>query len=240
MNASQRVKRLRNMKFIKQKFKRLEDYDSASTFSDFTFERCEFEWCAVSIARTPEFRSTIRGGVLRLCVVRGNCDVWSPIIEDSVIDGLRTPGTLFLRGAVFKHVVIKGKIGGMVFAGPYPRDGRPDEAFLKANREYYASVDWALDLTQCESQLELSLSSVPGHLIRRDPTTQVLVTRERALACDWRKIDLEGTAYDIAIEQLLSEGRDSEVLVAPSGHRSFSMHLKAQQRLRDAGVAEPN
>lgn len=225
---------------VKKRFEGVRDRDSGTLFESHSFSRCEFDQCAISIATLPELRTTIRNCVIERCVVRQSSTVWSPIIEDSVIDGLRTPGMLFLRGAVFKHVVIKGKIGGMVFAGPYPRDGRPDEAFLKANREYYASVDWALDLTQCESQLELSLSSVPGHLIRRDPTTQVLVTRERAVACDWRKIDLEGTAYDISIDRLVSEGRDSEVLVAPSGHRSFSMHLKAQQRLRDAGVAEPD
>lgn len=225
---------------VKKRFEGVRDRDSGTLFESHLFSRCEFDQCAISIATLPELRTTIRNCVIERCVVRQSCTVWSPIIEDSVIDGLRTPGTLFLRGAVFKHVVIKGKIGGMVFAGPYPRDGRPDEAFLKANREYYASVDWALDLTHCESQLTLELSSVPGHLIRRDPTTQVLVTRERAQACDWRRVDLDGTPYDIAIEQLVSEGRDSEVLVAPSGHRSFSMHLKAQQRLRDAGVAEPD
>jgi hypothetical protein len=228
------------MKFTKQRFTRFEDYDSNSTFSDLTFERCEFEWCAISIARAPELRSTIRRSVLRQCVVKGNCDVWTAVVEDSMVDGLKTPGTLFVRGAVFKHVILKGKIGGVVLACPWPRDGVPDHAFLTANRDYYGSVDWALDLTQCEAQLELSLASVPGHLIRRDPTTQILVTRERALSCDWQKIDLDGTPYDIVISRLVSEGRESEVLVAPSGHRSFPMHLKAQQRLRDAGVAEPD
>lgn len=38
----------------------------------------------------------------------------------------------------------------------------------------------------------------------------------------------------------IRERRASEVLVAPSGHRSFPMHLKAQQRLRDAGIADPD
>ncbi|MCK6576322.1 hypothetical protein L6V77_35180, partial [Myxococcota bacterium] len=157
-----------------------------------------------------------------------SCSIWTPIIEDSVVDGLKTPGTLFLRGAVFKHVVLKGKIGGLVVAPPCVPNGGSEEAFRVANRDYYATIDWALDLTQVESQYTLELDSVPGHLIRRDPTTQILVTRERVLAADWRKIDLEGTPYDIALDRLVREGYDSRVLVAPSGHRSFSMHLKAQ------------
>jgi hypothetical protein len=224
----------------KQRLHRLKDYDTGATYEGFTFVRCEFDACSLSVAQMPRQRATVRNCRLEHCTVQRNCNVWTPIIEDCVVDGLKTPGILFLLGAVFKHVVLKGKVGGFVVAHPSVPNGGSEEAFEVANRDYYATVDWALDLTQVEAQLDLELPSVPGHLIRRDPTTQILVTRERLLAADWRKIDLEGTPYDIALDRLAREGHHSRVLVAPSGHRSFSMHLKAQQRLRDAGVAEPN
>jgi len=224
----------------RQRFRGYDDRDSGALIEGLTFDRCEFDDCIVSIGRTPALRTTVRNCEFLRCVVQRSCGVYTPVVEDSTVDGLKTPGTLFLRGAVFKHVVLKGKIGGLVVAPPRVTSVGSEEAFRIANREYYSTVDWALDLTQVEAQLELELAQVPGHLVRRDPTTQILVTRERLLAADWRKIDLEGTPYDIALDRLAREGYDSRVLVAPSGHRSFSMHLKAQQRLRDAGVAEPN
>lgn len=226
--------------FSRRRFESFNDRNAGALAEFVTFDRCEFDDCSVSIAQTPDLRTTVRHCEMRRCVVQRSCSVWTPIIEDSVVDGLKTPGMLFLRGAVFKHVILKGKVGGLVVAPPCVPNGGSEEAFRVANRDYYATVDWALDLTQVEAQLELALPFVPGHLVRRDPTTQILLTRERVLAADWRKIDLEGTPYEIVLDDLVREGRDSEVLVAPSGHRSFSMHLKAQQRLRDAGVAEPN
>ncbi|MCK6576373.1 hypothetical protein L6V77_35445, partial [Myxococcota bacterium] len=216
------------MDYIKNKFFCVDDRDSGKTYDGYSFYRCEFDACQFSISSAPEFRVRAKNCHLKDCIVRGNCGIYTPIIEDSVVDGLKTPGTLFLRGAVFKHVVLKGKVGSIYVGRPAVSDGGSEEAFEVANRDYYATVDWALDLTQVEAQLDLELPSVPGHLIRRDPTTQILVTRERVLAADWRKIDLDGTPYDIALDRLAREGYDSRVLVAPSGHRSFSMHLKAQ------------
>jgi hypothetical protein len=81
---------------------------------------------------------------------------------------------------------------------------------------------------------------MPGHLVRRDPATQFLVTREKALQGAWRKMDLSDTYWPISLEMFLEGGLDSEVLVAPNRIREFHKLLDGLKKLRDAGVAEPD
>ena len=227
--------------FEKQTIGRTRDRDSGAVFSDYRYERCEFDSCELSLASRPELRSTIRNCHLHRCIARQNCSINTAIVEDCVVDGLETRGPVVVHGAVFKHVVLKGKVGRLILTNPLGEGPgfREPSPFLTANAEYYRDVDWALDLTQCEAK-NLELSGIPGRLIRRDPTTQVLVTRERVLAVNWRELPLTGTAYPIAIEYLLESGGDSRVLIAPHRDRSFQACIQAQKVLRDAGVAEPD
>jgi hypothetical protein len=225
--------------FEKQYFDGFSDFDSSGIFDGYRFTRCEFDAIDLSNARRPELRSTIRNCHLQRCIVRQNCSINTAIVEDCVVDGLETRGPVDIHGAVFKHVVLKGKIGHLILAPPYGLSESNPSPFLAANAEYYRGVDWALDLTQCEVK-ELQLSGVPGRLIRRDPTTQILVTRERALAVDWRSLPLGGSPYAVSLNHLTRYGDDSRVLIAPHRDRSFQACIQAQKVLRDAGVAEPD
>ena len=175
--------------FEKQSFDGYSDFDSGGVFEGYRFTRCEFDAVELSNAQRPDLRSTLRNCHLERCIVRQNCSINTAIVEDCVVDGLETRGLVFVRGAVFKHVVLKGKVGRFIVHGPWGAGSDPGCPFSAANAEYYRGVDWALDLTQCEAK-ELQLSGVPGRLIRRDPTTQILVTRARALAVDWRSLPL--------------------------------------------------
>ena len=232
----------RNMRtFEKLNVGRTRDRDSGAVFCDFEYRKCEFDDCELSLASRPELRCTIRNCHLQRCIVRQNCSINTAIVEDCVVDGLETRGPVFVRGAVFKHVVLKGKVGRLILTNPLGEGPgfREQSPFVAANSEYYRGVDWALDLTQCEAK-ELELSGVPGRLIRRDPTTQILVTRERALAVNWRELLLTGTPYLVALDLLTRYGGESDVLIAPHRHRSFQACIQAQKVLRDAGVAEPD
>jgi hypothetical protein len=53
-------------------------------------------------------------------------------------------------------------------------------------------------------------------------------------------VDLGETAYDVAIREMLRFGRASEVLIAPRRSKAFAQYIEVQQRLRDAGIAEPD
>jgi hypothetical protein len=77
-------------------------------------------------------------------------------------------------------------------------------------------------------------------LIRRDPATQVVVTRDKAMQGTWRNVDLSGTHWATSLQFMLNRGDEDIVLVAPKRHRKFKVLLDGLKRLRDAGVAEPD
>lgn len=227
------------IKFEKRLFERFRDRDSGAVFEGYSFVRCEFDGCLISHSTAIEFRTTIRNCEFIRSVVHQNCSMYTAILEDCVVDGVDTKGAVFVKGAVYKHVVLRGKVGRLVLGGVGFIDDLRADAFRAANDEFYASVDWAIDVSQCDA-FELALHGIPGHLIRRDPATQILVTRERLLRADWPSIDMGTTGFDSSIELMLRQGRASEVLVAPRRSKAFAQYLEVQQRLRDAGIAEPD
>lgn len=112
-------------------------------------------------------------------------------------------------------------------------------AFEEANRAFYASVDWGLDLREADFD-EVDLSGVPGNVVVRDPRDQALVTREAALRGEWRQLDLSGTWWGIALEDLVRSSFSSAALIAPRRHKKYKRLVEGIQQLRDAGIAEPD
>jgi hypothetical protein len=160
-------------------------------------------------------------------------------LDEVLVDGLKTYTLLQCWGAVFRHVTLCGRIGRIMIspvvaaAATLPSQ---QEAFDRANAEFYDRVDWALDVSEAEFE-EGEIQGIPARLIRRDPDTQFVVTRENALRADWQHIDLSGTHWTTSL-QFFVEGRDSDVvLVAPKRHRNFKKLLAGRQALRAAGIA---
>lgn len=217
------------------------DNDSGRTFSDLEFRKCRFLSSAISITRKPELRSTVRNVQLLHCEQRG-CALDAAIVEDVLVDGFKTNGLFQTWGAVFKHVTLRGKIG-RVMVSPAVATGKAtptqQRAFDEANAAYYAAVDWALDISEAEFE-EGEIQGVPAHLIRRDPATQVVVKREKAMQGTWRQLDLSKTHWATSLEFLLERGDPDVVLVAPKRHRKYRDFLDGLMALRDAGVAEPD
>lgn len=242
-------------RFERETFEHFRDYSSGRVFEDLEFRRCHFLWCRISETNNPRRRSVVRN-IRFIDCEEGACIVFTPILEDVLIDGFRTSarGPFQTSGAAFKHVTLRGKIGQVMTSplvppglihivkevlfglDPYPKYQR---AFDAANAAYYETVDWALDITEAEFQ-EADIRGVPARLIRRDPATQVVVTRQKALEGRWRNLDLSGTHWATSI-QFLIDGRDEDVvLVAPKRHRNYRKLLDGLKMLRDAGVAEPD
>jgi hypothetical protein len=162
--------------------------------------------------------------------------------EPSMICGLTTDDLLPVRGAVFRHVVLKGKIG-RIKIGPWVLPGiakpRVQQAFDDANAAYYSTVDWAIDIREALF-VTCDLSGVPARLIRRDPEAQVVVTREKALAGTWRQLNLHKTYWPVSLQWFLDSGEADIVLVAPKRDLKYRTLLEGLQVLRDAGVANPD
>jgi hypothetical protein len=170
-------------------------------------------------------------------------NLYGAIIEEVLLDGLRTGTWLHSSASVFKHVTMQGKIGKIMISAPMSNletaESSLNRFYAQANAAYYANVDWALDIREAEF-IEADLRGMPGHLVLRDPETQFLVTREKALQGTWRKLDLSDTHWPVSLEMFMESGMASEVLVAPKRIRDFPKLLDGLKKRRDAGVAEPD
>ena len=220
--------------------------DSGAVFADMEIRKCRFLSCCVSITENLALRSTVRNVCFSNCEVRA-CSVNTAILEDILVIDLKTHGRFDTWGAVFKHVTLKGRIGNLKIsdfiiaadASPALRH-KINLRFQAANAEYYKNVDWALDISKAEFE-ECDIRGVPGHLVRRDPETQILVTRAKAEAGDWKRLDLSRTYWATAIDVALKEPHYADmVLVAPKRNPRFKELLAGLNLLRRAGVAEPD
>ena len=140
-------------------------------------------------------------------------------------------------GSAFKRVALRGRIHGSVRFVPSidwslhrALEAAVDDPFVRANQRYYDDVDWALDISAAEfTGIEMSLCDIPARLIRRDPQTQVVVTRESAARGDWRRS--EGSSQWVAIERFLQAGFGDTVLVAPTRSKYVEADVAAFRRL---------
>jgi hypothetical protein len=226
--------------FEKKTFESFYDRNSGAVFSDLEFRKCRFVSCAISITLDPRLRSTVRNVALDHCEALG-CAIDPAILEDVMVDGLKTHN-LQTWGAVFKHVTLRGKTGRVMFSPavfPGKATKEQQQTFDDANAAYYRAVDWALDVSQGEFE-DCEIQCVPARLVRRDPETQVVVTRAKAARGEWRKLDLSKTHWQVSLDLLLQRGDQDAVLVAPKRNKKFKDLLAGLKLLRDAGVAEPD
>ena len=227
--------------FENKEFSRFYDRNSGSVFFDLEFRKCRFVSSVISITKQVPLRSVIRNVVLKDCESLG-CWLDNPILEDVYVDGFKTNQLFQTWGAAFQHVTLKGKIGRVMISSIIaPGKATPEEqqAFNDANQDYYAGVDWALDLRDASCE-EFQVQGIPAKLIRRDPETQVIVTRASAMKGEWRSLDLSGTWWHVSLKQLLDSGHHDVVLVAPKRNKAFKKLLSGLKLLREAGVANPD
>jgi hypothetical protein len=218
----------------------------------FDVEKCEFDNVSIGVdVVEPGMAAIVRRFnpnvsheydsapvVVRNCTLT-RCRIWQAylryvLVEDSVVDGLS--GSLSMTSEVLlRHVVIRGPIDSIDIR--HPRQVMGPEPLIALHAAHYATVDWALDISEARFA-RCDIGGVPGRLVRRDPATQILVTRERVLASPWREV-AQG-AWKIGIERLLKAEADSEVFVACPRGDDFEESLAVFQRLREAGLAEPD
>lgn len=232
--------------FRSQTFMDVDDRESGAIFSDLAFYRCRFERCAVSITLDPGKRSTF----CRMKIVQCeevNCGIWPAIIEDVMIDGLETGQLLIANACAYRHVVLRGKVGSIKLrrAVPYtssvPAWGVPrvQERMDRANAEYYAKVDWALDISEAEFTSG-EVEGIPLDLVRRDPETQVIVRSKAIQEGLWRQVDLSGTYRSVLLDAYARRNVSDGILVVPKAARNFKDLQRGLMALRRAGIAEPD
>jgi hypothetical protein len=233
--------------FQSETFRGLYDRGGKLRIEEMRFAGCIFDHCALSLTTDISRMSEIR--TVELVDCRMNCCESGPmILSDVTVNKLRMTDLLILWCPYLNRVVLAGAIGSMkINAAADPSTfgndrQRPFDAFRD---RFYVGVEWALDISKARSR-NFDVRGVPGRLIRRDPESQILVTRERALkvaAPGWEKyLDPSNKLWPFMINLFLSDGDPDTVLVAPLGapKAKRDLLLEGLRELRMIGLAEPD
>jgi len=232
------------MDYKDRTFRSLFDRGDALRLENKHFENCMFENCALSLTKDASRRSVVKNVSLKNCAFNG-CGLGPAILEDVDVNGLSTNDLFIVWAATFQHVKLSGYVGKMKinqWAHFVDRTSATQGPFTAHREELYSSLDWALDISGALF-LEFELEGVPARLIRRDPETQVVVTRAGALGEAWQNhANARNNPWSFSIQLFLSDGVEDMVLAAPlaASKKKRDDLIKGLKELRDLGVAEPD
>ncbi|MFI6284430.1 hypothetical protein ACIBCM_06680 [Streptomyces sp. NPDC051018] len=201
---------------------------------DLRFDRCVFIVCSLVQFDDPEPPLVARNITATRCTL-DNCSVAGVRFEDITIEHLTVRGWPLIRGCVFSRVTLKGRIGPLVAATPLAPAGSELHPYATgAIVDAYASVDWALDISEAEFT-DVALDLVPGNLIRRDPETQFLLHRDKLEGLDPQTLPRRAKLF---VDRFQYSPFDTMVAVAPKRSRYFRDFLESLEELRKRGLAE--
>jgi hypothetical protein len=233
-------------RFEKQEFHGYHDPDRIMTVENLEFVKCKITGSGFGYRHSPDFSQRSSAKNIRLvgCHV-SKCVIGPALLEDIHIENVRGD-LIIVWGGLFKHVTIKGRFDSLMLHGITGRgDIEPGGKGVLPYRaqcdEFYETVDWALDIREAEfDDFWIRTRGVPSHLVRRDPETQAVIRREKALSGKWRDMGLCALT-EIMFKEFMRDELDSFILVAPKRHkRDFQDVLADIRRLREAGIAEPD
>jgi hypothetical protein len=204
---------------------------------------CTFRGCSIGFRRSKDFsrRTIVRNVYMRNCEI-STCLLGPAQLEEITVENVQGDN-LFVWGALFKHVRMRGRFDGIVIHGipELGMRGERQQRYWSLCNEYYASCDWALDIREAEfADFSIRTRGIPAHLVRRDPETQAVVTKQRIIEGKWRSLEL-GKLVQTDFRLWENEGGEDLIIVAPKGMKSDFIEVMADiRRLREAGIAEPN
>lgn len=189
-------------------------------------------------------RTVVRDVELFGCRLSG-CHCGPAIFENILVSGLETDDLVLVWGALFRRVVLRGNLGKFKlnrYVDAIDRSAKTQSPFDSFRDKYYSEGVWALDIREAKFK-EFEISAVPSSLVLRDPESQVVVTRERALDGSWRdKVSPSNQLYPFMIDMFLSDGEPDRVFIAPlnAPKRKRDTLLRQLDELRNSGVTVPD
>lgn len=228
--------------FANQLFTQAKDRDSGAVYEDYSFHKCTFDNCLLSFTNQPALRSTVRRCTATHCMVV-NSIVGPALFDEVTVDGLSVNDLLILTEPLFRHVTLRGKIGQIKIntrLSYLDYSAAALRAFPRSRIAFYKNVDWALDIREAQF-LDFDMRGIPAALVRRDPETQFVVKREKAMAIDRDHVISKWNDYwAMMINSFLADEDPDVVFVIPRGKRKETTRKLTDglKELRDIGVAE--
>jgi hypothetical protein len=232
------------IEYIDRRFDSLFDRGSTGVISEVRCVNCEFSHSGLSLTSKLEQRTVVRSVDLFKCRING-CEIGPAVLEDVTISDLQTNDLLILWGTLFRRVRLSGKIGRIKInknIDAIDRSPKTQGPFDEFRKKFYSETDWALDIRDAKFK-EFELRGIPSSLIRRDPESQVVITRERALESTWREqLSSTNKFWPFVVDMFLSDGDSDRVLIAPldAPKKKRDLLLTQLNELRIVGVALPD
>jgi hypothetical protein len=208
-------------------------------------EDVEFRNCTISggglgtSLGKPEYRATARRIRITNCSVglSGFGTIFDDVVAERVRSG-RHP--IILWACAFKHVVLRGNFAQILMnkdINPFNRRLERNEAFTRANAEFYRDVDWALDISNIVTACLEIRGAIPARLIRRNIDEHFVMTREVAASGEWKRIKgYDESPFQIGVSMFLESGAEDNVFVAGRKSKYFQAEVRYYKRLRSAGL----
>jgi hypothetical protein len=161
------------------------------------------------------------------------------VFEDVTVTDIRGGGlaTSVLYGCLYHHVVLRGWFGGVMFRWQVDQDDKAfSRRFLTANLTAYASMDWALDVSEASFSIYQSLLGVPASLVRRNPDRHFLLNQDNA-----RKLVADATVpllWKLTADELVRSGLPDTVVVSGGAGKPLKAQLAEAELLRSQGFLQ--
>jgi hypothetical protein len=226
----------------------LSPHEKGPVYSDMTFVRCHFNSCIIS-HHIYDLSCRTRLKNMNLIKCEQHSTIFGcAIVEDVLVDGLKTHGPFISDGAVFKNVKLTGRIGNILLRDIFPvcaddRKKVPEKPlhklFSEYNIKFYESVDTAIDISEAEFDGTCDIRNIPASKIKIDNNTQCRIMKHRLAEFDLDSIDFLDTYFRTSIGFLLDGEDDGKILVASKRNKKrFPGEMKVIEALKKAGVAE--
>lgn len=231
----------------KQVLHSLTDWGTVGEISGVRLVDCDLFNCLLSVSDDVTCRTWVRNVEVRHCREH-SCRIGPAILEDVHIEDLDTSDLLILWGTLFRRVTMSGPMGRIklntaitTLVDQQLREKQ--QAFDDARCEFYAQTDWALDIREAKFGAETIIQGIPSRLVRRNPASQLVITRERALDASWRgRVSASSKLWPFVVDLFLADGDEDRVLIAPLAgpKKKRNRLLKELDELRESGVAVPD
>jgi hypothetical protein len=219
-------------------------------YGNLEFHGCHFEYCDLWVSLELSKRTWVNNVVLTECSWN-RCTLGTAVLEDVTVDSLRSDyqwsngeGAPLLNRVVLCGAINEISIGHRLGAFDARWSPVRQLEFDRIRNDFYGRVDWALDISQAAFN-EVRITGIPTRLIRRDPTSQVIMSRRRTSIERWMALidDLQFVPQCNLYTMLGDFARsdaDEELLVAGKLAKDFDMQLNAIDELRRVGLVEPD
>jgi len=229
--------------FERQQFVSHYDPDEIRSYENIEFVKCKFYGGGFGYRHTPDYsrRTTAQNITIRNCEAK-KFSIGPALLRDIWIENLKSD-MILAYGPLLEHVKFRGRCGKWLIHGTFQGINQSElerAQYQPLCTRFYKTVDWAIDISEAEFEdFDLRTGGIPAKLVKRDPETQVIIRRERAMQGSWRELGLDRMT-EIGLTLFLKEGAADTVLVVPKRMKGAKRLVEDLRKLQAAGIAEPD